>query len=419
MLALLGVSASSAAQPARAPTPAGDGSKSALAPPSGSHARTAVSPAPLPTGDAAGAGAAPQAPSALALSPAISASGPVNACCIDDFNRPDEDPLSQGGAWSPNDPRGSGNHDLLEVSSERAANLDTPEGDGTLSYRFQDFPNPFELYATVAAKPADNHNVHLNFNLRQLGSYSWDGYYLTWRALSGTDELRLIWCQDNTTCFTVKTAAVEMSAGDKFMVRVIGSHMEGWVYQGGAWSKKIDVDDSTFTGTKIGAGISGITPAGSNPARLDDYGGGPLPAPPPEQSIGTCAGSGTHAQSGSTCAAEPVNTLTGAYTTQVTDLQLPGLASPSPGRGATPPPTPPPAASAPAGRTATPLRSTFSQTATSSCTGTRASGSTTRGSRTAPSPAPAAPSPSSAPREVGTSSCAATKSSTSSTRRGI
>jgi RHS repeat-associated protein len=321
VLAVVGISGASAAEPVASPKPP------ANAPAQVPHKQVAATPGPLPTGDSVGAAGAPQQPT-LALSPGSSASGPFNACCIDDFNRPDEDPLSQGGAWSPSDPRGSSFHDLLEVSSQRAANLDTGEGAGTLSYRVQDFPNPFELYATVAVRPSDNHGVHVNFNLRQLGSSSWDGYYLTWTARSGTDELRLIWCQDNSTCSQIGTAFVEMAAGDKFMVREIGSHIEGWVYQGGAWSKKIDVDDSTFTGSKIGAGIGGINPAGSNPARLDDYGGGPIPAPPGTQSIGTCDGSGTHAQSASACAAEPVNTLTGAYTTQVTDLQLPGIGVP-------------------------------------------------------------------------------------------
>jgi RHS repeat-associated protein len=52
--------------------------------------------------------------------------------------------------------------------------------------------------------------------------------------------------------------------------------------------------------------------------------GVPTPEQPPEQSYGTCDGTGAHAVTPSGCLSDPVNTLTGAFTTSVEDLSLPG-----------------------------------------------------------------------------------------------
>lgn len=52
------------------------------------------------------------------------------------------------------------------------------------------------------------------------------------------------------------------------------------------------------------------------------------PSQPPEQTWGTCDGVGTHALAPSACTADPVNSLTGAFTTSETDLTLPGIGIP-------------------------------------------------------------------------------------------
>jgi RHS repeat-associated protein len=61
-------------------------------------------------------------------------------------------------------------------------------------------------------------------------------------------------------------------------------------------------------------------------------GGGPPPPPqqppPPEQSIGSCNGYGRHANNGSACQNDPVNSLTGAFTTSAVDLRLAGIGVP-------------------------------------------------------------------------------------------
>jgi RHS repeat-associated protein len=48
-----------------------------------------------------------------------------------------------------------------------------------------------------------------------------------------------------------------------------------------------------------------------------------VPSQPPEQTWGTCDGAGIHALAPSACTADPVNSLTGAFTTSETDLSMP------------------------------------------------------------------------------------------------
>jgi Putative Ig domain len=210
---------------------------------------------------------------AVSAAPTVAlADGPTTPI-LDDFNRPNEDPLSQGGAWSPLDPRGSccGPH-VLSVVSNAAENIRTTSG-GAISYRNQAFPLvDLELYATVAAKPSDGRSVAIIFSLREEGgATSWDGYYLGWQANAGVDTFDIHRCENNTTCTTVGgPVPLEMSAGDKLMVRRIGPVIEGWVFQSGTWSRQISIEDPAgWTGAKAGLHISG----GSG-ARLDDFGGG-------------------------------------------------------------------------------------------------------------------------------------------------
>lgn len=258
-------------------------------------------------------------PVQAALLAASSATGPTSPI-LDHFNRMNEDPLSQGGQWLPYDPRGPGFTDLLEVSSNQAAALDNNRQN--ISFRPLIYSGDFELYATVAAKPGVGESLTLVFNIREIGGFTWDGFYLGWKEAAGTDVLTLSRVIDNEGGGTYGTASVEMSVGDKLLARRIGTQIEGWIYQSGIWSLMIVATDDSLLGGMIGLGIA------NTGGRWDDYGGGPFGPPPITQSTGVCEGEGTHARSGSACLSDPVNTLTGAFTTSVDDLRLPGIGVP-------------------------------------------------------------------------------------------
>lgn len=191
------------------------------------------------------------------------AGGPTTPI-LDDFNRQDEYPLSQGGAWAPRDPIGG--TQLLAVRAQQAAPPDQNTGNN-ISYRFQQYPADMELHASIPVKPPDGGAVGLIFNIREGSQASWGSYWLTWDALAGTDTLRVEKATNNQVVNVVVTQ-VEMSPGDRFMARRIGSQIEGWVYQGGSWQKKLEGTDPSYVGGKIGLFARNTT------LRLDDFGGG-------------------------------------------------------------------------------------------------------------------------------------------------
>jgi hypothetical protein len=192
---------------------------------------------------------------------------------LDDYNRADEDPLSQGGQWAPNDPRGGCCADLQRVISNQAT---ARNGANTISYRTAGYTGDLEAYFTIATKPADGGAVGVVFNILQEGSGGWDGYFLTWDARADTDTLRFEKIINNGLPQPdLAITTVEMNAGDRLLVRRIGSQMEAWVQQGGVWSQKLTATDGTLLGGKIGALVRGTT------TRIDDYGGGGVVAPAP------------------------------------------------------------------------------------------------------------------------------------------
>jgi Putative Ig domain len=193
---------------------------------------------------------------------------------LDNFNRSDEDPLSQAGQWAPNDPRGSCCTDVLRVNSNQAM---VRSSGNNVSYRTQNYSSDIEVFATITSKPGDGGAAALVFNLQQEGSSGWDGYYLTWDALSGTDRLRFEKIVNNGVPGTdLASMNLEMASGNKLMVRRIGSEMRAYVNQGSGWTLRLTATDSTLIGGKIGALLR------DSNGRLDDFGGGfPVGSEPP------------------------------------------------------------------------------------------------------------------------------------------
>lgn len=104
---------------------------------------------------------------------------------LDDFNRPDENPLSDSGRWS-NGVTGSGESGLHVLSNQLACTKtttctgwrnDAQHGPGT------------EAATRITTLPGNGNAVRLYVRLQTPGSSAADGYMLLFSQASGTDQL--------------------------------------------------------------------------------------------------------------------------------------------------------------------------------------------------------------------------------------
>ena len=254
--------------------------------------------------------------------PALPATGVLDA-----FERADEDPLSQNGAWSSTPVGGAGQ--TLEVLGFRAGQN---EGEVVLanSFRSSDIAGDAEVYATIGAFPDNNQWFYLYLNLQQAGTAGWDGYRAAWFHWIQTDGLYIQKVTDGVATDLVGPISLDPQSGDTLLLRRSGEALELWRKNAGAWTKLLTTVDPEYTRGMLGLGLD------DDDGEWDDFGGGapsgspPPPPPPPsadppaEQSNGICTGSGVHAHSTSRCLSDPVNTLTGAFITQTEDLATAG-----------------------------------------------------------------------------------------------
>ena len=238
---------------------------------------------------------------------------------LDSFNRADETPVSQGAQWGSKATDAGGQLKVLSNVLQRVS------GNGS-AYRIREYEGDMEAFMTIVSNPGNLNGIAVAVDLQDVGTSGWDGYTLRLhRSLTSWDWN--IYRFTNGSGTSLASWGLTPAAGNKILLRRIGSKLEAWRYNGGAWTLMQSVTDTTYQRGKIGAQIFDAGHGGA--ATADDFGGGSLGQtvgyePPPEQSIGVCDGSGRNALSDSVCLADPVNTLTGAFTYSLDDLSLPG-----------------------------------------------------------------------------------------------
>ncbi len=246
---------------------------------------------------------------------------------LDAFERGDEDPLSQGGAWSPTSVSGAG--ETLEVIS-LAAGQNEGEVVQANSFRQSELTGDAEVHARIARVPENDQVSYLYLNLQQAGTAGFDGYRMRWYHWIVADQLSIEKIVDGVATSLVGPIGLDPATGDTLLLRRVGAALELWRKSAGAWSKLLTSADLSFSSGKLGLGLD------DDQGRWDDFGGGALTGPPPPppngppqgQSTGICTGSGVHAHSTSRCLSDPVNTLTGAFITQIQDLTTTGTGVP-------------------------------------------------------------------------------------------
>jgi Fibronectin type III domain len=181
---------------------------------------------------------------------------------LDSFERPDENPLSDGGRWT-NGINGSGNLQL-RVLSNRVGGTKTTT---TAAWRTNASYGPdLEVWTRVGVLPGPDNHVRLYARLRQPGSTAFDAYMLRTNQLSGADQVFLERIDDGVVV-PLLTMSQELAAGDLLLLRVRGSTLEAWHNRGALWARLGTVSDTTYAGAGlVGLGIRGTS------GRLDDFG---------------------------------------------------------------------------------------------------------------------------------------------------
>jgi fibronectin type 3 domain-containing protein len=190
---------------------------------------------------------------------------------LDDFNRANENPLSDQGRWSNSVIPGESGHYV--TSNQLACSVATT---CTAWRNNAQFGPDVEVWARLSTLPGVNNQLRLYARLQMPGSSA--GYLLRTNQLSGPDE---VWLERfNGGATRLATIPQELAAGDIVLLRVKGSTIEAWRQpSGGSWSRIGVVQDATYSASAyVGVGLRGTT------GRLDDFGArtlGVAPATPP------------------------------------------------------------------------------------------------------------------------------------------
>lgn len=179
---------------------------------------------------------------------------------LDNFNRANENPVSQGGNWASIGINGGSG---ARLQSNRLQNLAQP---GT-SHRTSTFSGPAEASATITSLPSSNHWLSVYVCLQDAGTAGWDGYELRTTVVSGADlwEIRKV---VNGSPSVLASTNLDLVSGGTMLLRRLGNNLEFWWRPpGGDWSLKLSAPDSTYVTGRIGIG-------GQKSGALDDFGGG-------------------------------------------------------------------------------------------------------------------------------------------------
>lgn len=191
----------------------------------------------------------------------VSGSSPSTTPILDNFNRPDEDPVSKGGKWV--GPLDEAPRDL-QVKGEHLA---APEEAG--SAVFDQTVTNGAVYATVGAGTA---TIELAIRTAAEGTADWRGYFLS-IVSEGTSRLWALGRRDHEAAGAELTHYTKrlLSTGDSISITAVGTQISVWhkTAAGGTWERVLVAHDSTYTSGRLAVVLG-------EGGTLDDFGGGTL-----------------------------------------------------------------------------------------------------------------------------------------------
>jgi hypothetical protein len=215
-----------------------------------------------------GAGQAQASSAATAV--VVSAPGPLTGL-LDSFQRPDNGGPPGPGWTHMVVSSSSSTNDLYVVNQQVTGKA----GSNADYWNPQTYGPNSEVWVTVAAKPnVDLDPVVLGLRFQNPGASNASGYqaYYIYRS-SQPDQYKIVVRTNGTTSTTLASSSgPTLNPGDELLFRAIGTTLELWRFDAGAWSKILTASDSTYQG----AGYLDLT-ARDSAVRLTNFGGGTLP----------------------------------------------------------------------------------------------------------------------------------------------
>jgi RHS repeat-associated protein len=207
--------------------------------------------------------------------PSATLDGPTTDV-LDDFNRGEENPVTQWGNWAST---GIAGGTPLPVSQ----NVLTRGNSGT-AYRLAENTGDSEAFYTIAAAPTNLNAQYLYVALQDVGSAAYDGCALV-LAADGQGALSLLLRRydDGAPTDLAPGVSVSLASGDKLLLRKTGSALEGWAFSGGVWTLRVSASGCSYSGGKIGVRFHDSS-FGNGGGSIDDFGGTGFttdPPPPP------------------------------------------------------------------------------------------------------------------------------------------
>ena len=180
---------------------------------------------------------------------------------LDDFNRPDELPVS--GGWSGAVGVNGSAEGCLKVVSNQLASNETTTCTGWRS-NTQYGPDT-EVWTKIGVLPGREQPHPPQGRLQQVGGTGYDGYMLRTNQLSGADEVALERIDNGV--FVRRTTLTGSSPPATRSFSASGLHHRGLAQRRASWSRIGTTSDSTYAGPGyVGIGLRGLT------GRLDDFG---------------------------------------------------------------------------------------------------------------------------------------------------
>jgi streptogramin lyase len=208
--------------------------------------------------------------SSTASAVVVSAAGPLTLL-LDNFARPNNTG-PPGPNWTHMVVSSSSSTNDLFITNQQVTGRSGSNAD---YWNPQTFGPNSEAWVTVAVKPnIDLDPVVLGLRFQNPGATNASGYqaYYIYRSRQA-DQYKIISRTNGTTSTTLASVnGPTLNPGDQLLFRAIGTTLELWRFDAGAWTRLLSATDSTYQN----AGYLNLT-ARDGAVRLTNFGGGTLP----------------------------------------------------------------------------------------------------------------------------------------------